>query len=273
MILTYSRLSKAGRLGNQLWQIASTLGVGIDHGYRVVFPSWDYQPFFSVPKSYFVPGGLPVMEVTSVVKGYPPEALPYLQDCFLIKPADRLIREIFKPSDVAQAHIEELRPDWWNDLPRPAVALHVRRGDNVTHPQGYHPLRSMDYYHRALEQLPAAKSIVVFSDDLTWCRETLKFDLPTYFFDGGVPRPREYADRAAYEVPGFTDWVDLFVMTELDLHVISNSTYAWWGAFLSENRSPIYPDNWFGRYLQMIDTSLMFPPDWVQVHDETQGGV
>jgi hypothetical protein len=272
--ITFSALSQAGRLGNQLWQIAATLGIAQTRNENVSFPPWDYEPYFNVPQALFNDKG--GTDVTTFVDHLDPRARPYLQDYRLIRNVEHIVRQYFTPSPQAAEMLNAPTFDWYRSLPSPKTALHVRRGDNVTHPPGYHPLRSIEYYRRALKEIPDTASVVVFSDDIPWCRANLwsVLDVEHVRFYQGVARPREYVDRQKYLDAPVLDWIDLFLMAEADHHIISNSTYAWWGAFLSDDRAPIYPSNWFGwRLNSYTDASLMFPPSWRQIPDETQGGL
>lgn len=273
-MITYPSLSQTGRLGNQLWEIASTIGIAHAHGEEPRFPTWDYQQYFSIPGEFFVPAGdLVGRPATDFVPHMDPRAKAYLQDFNLFSDIADTILEYFQPSTEALNVLEEEWDKHFATLEEPLVSVHVRRGDNVTHPSGYHPLRSLDYYRRALELRPG--TVVCFSDDPAWCREHLAEavgrDIAVFF--EGVARPREYADRAAYENAPVLDWIDLQLMSACDHHVLSNSTYAWWGAFLSGQTDPIYPSNWFGwRVRDWTDSALMFPPTWQQVADATEGG-
>lgn len=273
MTITFSALSQAGRLGNQLWQIAATAGIAHARSENVSLPPWDYAPYFSVPSGVFNDKG--GVEATEFAPHLDQRARIYLQDYRLIEQAEHIVRDWFAPSAVAKMILSSPTYDWYRELPRPRVALHVRRGDNVTHPPGYHPLRSIEYYQKGLSELPEAASVVVFSDDIPWCRATLAnaLDAELHYFEG-VARPREYVDRHLYLGAPVLDWIDLLLMAEAEHHVISNSTYAWWGAYLSADPAPLYPSNWFGwRITPYTDASLMFPPHWREVHDDTQGGV
>jgi len=220
-------------------------------------------------------------DATNFVPHMDERAKAYLQDYSLFSKYEDVVKQIFRPSQSASQDLEDIWSDEhlggpYRDTERPLLAVHVRRGDNVTHPLGYHPLRSWDYYRAALEESSSEADIVVFSDDPTWCEKNFEKETGRrpYLFYHGVDRPREYVDRQKYIDAPVLDWIDLQLMARCDEHIISNSTYAWWGAFLSNNPSPIYPSNWFGKHIRdWTDASLMFPPSWREVHDPTLGGV
>lgn len=269
MAVTFPELGRAGRLGNQLFQIASTVGIARELGTKPLFPEWDYAPIFSLPKDFFEKSPGPEVEATNYAIRLDERERIYLQDVSLFDHIKGEIKAIFSPSemalDILSSDIETIR-----SLAHPILSLHVRRGDILTHPE-YHPVRSVEYYERALTQIEFA-SVVVFSDDLDWCRKVLapRLGLDVSFYGSEMTRspiPDQYA------IDGPVDWQDLFLMQECDSHIISNSTYAWWGAYLSEDSHPIYPSNWFGHMLTHAQPELLFPENWIQVLDETQGGV
>lgn len=270
-MITFPKLGKMGRLGNQLWQIASTAGIAATLGQPFGFYRWDYRPFFNVPDEFF-PSNMqsrpwPVVDATTTepVQHLPfPEARPYLQDYNLFRDIEPQVREWFRPSEFALQRIRE--HPWFINLPRPILSVHVRLGDNYQQPNNCHPIRPWSYYRDAIMALDNEfESIVVFSDNPQVAMAHLG-DLeefwPIYEFNHSRPRKKEH--ERGYATDPFDDWVDLVAMTFCDLHIVSNSTYAWWGAFLSGNRRPIYPWPWFGPDLHMINASLMFPEGWVR---------
>lgn len=257
-------LGQCGRLGNQLWQIASTIGIAARHNEQVCFPKWDYARFFSVPDGHFVSNvyGQPVQNFVPYLA---PEARDYLQDYNLWAPVQNHIRAIFQPSDLVREEFTKPQYQEFFSLPGPTLSVHVRRGDNATEgawKADYHPLRPMSYYHEAIAASKDFKSIAVFSDDIDWCKEHFAEYNP-YFHEGGVPRPKEH--ETEYATAPVLDWIDFFLMVNCAQHIISNSTYAWWAAWLGGSASPIYPSNWFGPKLAHIDTALMFPPNWIEI--------
>ncbi len=276
-MISYPLLSQTGRLGNQLWEIASTYGIAYELGDGPAFPKWDYQPYFCVPQEWFDDPCAKGKFATEFVDYMDPRARAYLQDYSLFELVEKQVKTMFKPTPVAKEILDQIwEATGFADLAADGdiVSVHIRRGDNVTHPQGYHPLRSWDYYREALDHRSGV--VAVFSDDPAWSEEHFEKETgcrPAIFYRG-TARPREYVDREKYEDAPVLDWIDLQLMARCQHHVLSNSTYAWWGAFLSDDPSPIYPSNWFGwRIRDWTDASLMFPESWQQIEDPTLGGV
>jgi hypothetical protein len=116
-----------------------------------------------------------------------------------------------------------------------SVCLHVRRGDYLTGKEilGPAPLR---YYQDALDwmrrRVPAA-SYFVFSDDPAWARENLPIPGATFVTHN----------------TGKNDPEDLRLMAACDHFIIANSTFSWWGAWLSPNpdKLVVAPRQWFSR--------------------------
>jgi Glycosyl transferase family 11 len=115
----------------------------------------------------------------------------------------------------------------------PSVSIHVRRGDYTKFEQlGF---LDADYYERALDRVTSHAGEVrpfVFSDDPDWCRENLPF----------APRARIVDRPLTIE----RAWEDMCLMSMCDHHVIANSTYSWWGAWLNPSPSKLVvaPTTW-----------------------------
>lgn len=255
-MITFPQLGRAGRLGNQLWQVASTIGLAASRKEMPGLPpDWDYRPYFSIPDEYF--SGLPGVEAQTLVPHLDERCAIYLQDYNLFADVGSDIRQMLWPSPLAVTEMKVSKYDWFWKLQDP-VALHVRRGDNVTHPEGYHPLVTNAYYERALNLVNGP--VVVFSDDLPWCRETFGNNDDTYFFEGNPARPPDYGPGYAESAP--VDWLDLQFIAACSEHIIANSSYSWWGAFLAGDMQAIYPTTWYGWRLPYIDWQRMIVPGW-----------
>ena len=88
-----------------------------------------------------------------------------------------------------------------------------------------------DALERVRKDIPDAH-LYVFSDDPVWAKENLTLDLPTCFISHNGP------DR---------DYEDLRLMSNCQHHIIANSSFSWWGAWLCGNPGKIVvaPDPWF----------------------------
>lgn len=100
-------------------------------------------------------------------------------------------------------------------------SIHVRRGDYLQLSNKFIGL-TMDYYNKALSKVNADKYLV-FSDDIEWCKKN---------FSGNFTFVHE------------VNYIDMFLMSRCDYNIISNSSFAWWGAYLG-NGMVIAPKTWF----------------------------
>ena len=132
---------------------------------------------------------------------------------------------------------------------RPTVSIHVRRGDYVKHPK-YKDICTLEYYHQAigymLDHVPNCQ-IFVFSDDLPWCQENFK-NYPCQFIDHNR---------------GADSFKDMQLMSLCQHHIIANSSFSWWGAFLSQHQGiTVAPKKWKNN---MEGTRELIPPHWIQL--------
>lgn len=135
-----------------------------------------------------------------------------------------------------------------------AVSIHIRRGD-YTKPsiQQYHGLMSLDYYRKAIEEMEAwidNPFYFIFSDDPAWCRANLAAGRPDM--------------KVMDSLPGSAAWEDLFLMTQCRHHIIANSSFSWWGAWLGTAPDAVNmaPANWFNPAVVKFDIHHIVPANW-----------
>jgi hypothetical protein len=135
-----------------------------------------------------------------------------------------------------------------------AISLHVRRGDYVTNSatNQTHGTLSVEYYKTAadviLRFIPDA-TFFIFSDDIPWVKENLNMKSSTIFVNHNTEK---------------TDYEDLRLMSLCQHHIIANSSFSWWGAWLNPKREKmiVAPKKW---YSINVDTKDLIPEDWMLV--------
>lgn len=135
----------------------------------------------------------------------------------------------------------------------PVVSMHVRRTDLVTNPtaNAYHGTVEKDWYETAMALMRERLGIcqfLVFSDDLAYCRSAF----------GGRP------DVHFHEpVPKESDVWDLRLMADCRHHIIANSSFSWWGAWLNDrpDKIVIAPDRWIASG----PVPGLIPPSWISL--------
>ncbi len=254
-----------GGLGNQMFQFASTVGISRKLGYDPIFPAENFQsvsPYshtgcdllecFDIPESLIKP--ISDIQISHIyyenVFGYNSEIsnLPdstalsgYFQTEKYFKHIESEIREIFtfrnEINDIAESLIDENTD---------SVSIHIRRGDYLSSPE-HHPTQDGNYYKEGIAEFGADKMFYIFSDDIEWCKGT--FTGKNFrFVESGNP------------------YVDLCIMSKLKNHIIANSSFSWWGAWLSGNSSKVVaPARWFGPALASKDTSDIYCKDWIKI--------
>ncbi len=115
----------------------------------------------------------------------------------------------------------------------PSIGLHVRRGDYLL--VDLHGTCSVEYYRAALSLIqptlgPHAE-LFVFSDDMAWAREHIRFNVPTMFVDWNAERNYE----------------DLRLMSACRALIAANSTFSWWAGWLNPrpDKIVIVPRQWY----------------------------
>lgn len=239
-------------LGNCFFIIAATLSLAKRNGVEARFPEWKHgvERLFSKPLLQ-----LDGREARSIyqepVFHYMP--IPYSPGMMLVgyfqseKYFDKqLVQEAFQPNKNIQEHLDKLNKSFNIDN---AVSIHVRRGDYLKLGD-HHPVTSVEYYIAAVEQFPG-REIAIFSDDPNWCEQVLCQALVPYCTDVGVIR-------------GADETIDLYAMARCKDHIIANSTFSWWSAFLGVNpeRRIIAPKQWFGPAYANLNTDDLIPEGW-----------
>lgn len=132
-----------------------------------------------------------------------------------------------------------------------SIAIHIRRSD-YTHKinQKLFYTCSEDYYKKALSHLePYLQEAVfyLFSDDPEWVKDHFAWLKPRFI------------------VQGNNTLQDFFLMQQAKHHIIANSSYSWWAAWLCENpqQKVVAPLLWFKD--KNKNTKDLIPQNWIRL--------
>lgn len=257
---SFNSLGNRGHLGVQMFQYAFIRSMSVRHNAK-----------FSIPKN------------SQFNTSYPKTILSNLDDCFSID--CRRGTEIFRDVRERQFHYDE---DLVMNLPyekinflgyfqsekyfkniekelrekdfsfkseiitqcadlvedfQGSISLHVRRNDFIGDPN--HPIQDDSYYLNALESFSDTLPVVIFTDDIEWCKEKEIFT----------------GDRFTISETN-NSYCDLYLMSQCSHHILSNSAYSWWGAWLANSKNVVAPRKWFGGECSSFDTTDLYLPHW-----------
>jgi hypothetical protein len=243
MILSFSRLGRHGRLGNQLFQISSTMGLAEKHGARAAFPNWSYEQFFETP----IPHGL--IQPNRLTEKFfhhhewdihgDSDLLGYLQSEKYFGSTRLKLKERF---------VEETKGRIPGLFERRVICIHVRRGDYVGN-AAYHQLSPNYFIDALLTHFPdwRAYNVLFLSDDIEYCRTHFEC-MPNAFFSNN------------------RDILDLALASACDHFIISNSAFGWWGAWLGEkpHSKVVCSGSLFRGPLAHLESKDFYPDRWIR---------
>jgi len=160
----------------------------------------------------------------------------------------------------ANKRMEEIKKKFAND--KPVVSIHIRRGDYLLPGFSFCELDA-DYYTKAIVDhfLPVEDfNFLVFSNDIEFAKE---------LFEGGNIHfvDPERGDKVCTD----SEKEDLALMSLCDHFITANSSYSWWGAFLSKslNKKVICPTNWLlANHQSSWMNGNYYPPTWINIDNK-----
>ena len=267
-MLSYNTIGRNGRFANQLFQYAALYSIAKKHGYEFCIPPsnaqnlWQEHQLFSAfdLKSCKTVGWqrttTQLKESTfaydkNLVDNCPNDVdlFGYFQSEKYFKDYEQDIRNEF----TFKSEINDPCANYIKQLNSEIISLHVRRTDYVQK-SADHPPCSLEYYEEALKLVPPNLPIMVFSDDINWVMQQPLFKGPRWNYSQGN-----------------SNLIDICIMTYCSHYIIANSSFSWWGAWLSHNKNKIVvgPKKWFGdgpnSYTKNNDTKDLIPNGWIKI--------
>ena len=269
-MIGFNALGRMGRLCNQMFQYASLKGIARNTGVDFIIPYYEnevddgmgnmlrselFDSFdLDVNKGLLNNGHAPVVQE---------RFFHFDEELFRLCPDHVNLQGYFQTEKYFKHIEDEIRKDltFKEEILSPCkemvegvdnpIALHVRRTDYVRN-QANHNVLTLEYYQVALEQFDSDRNVIVFSDEPAWCHEQDLFNDDRFIIS-------ENDDNR----------VDLCLMSLCNDFIIANSSFSWWGAWLSTNKDKkvIAPVQWFGKtgYTKDHNTKDLIPDDWTRI--------
>ena len=172
----------------------------------------------------------------------------------------REIAEVLRAELTPRQRLDKVNEDMASEIANAtSVSVHIRRGDYVTNPETNKLFGtcSLKYYSKCISEIALKvrdPHFYVFSDDVQWTKKNLI-----------IEHPVTYVDHNNKE----NDFKDLYLMTKCKHHIIANSSFSWWGAWLSTSKDHIVfaTSRWLtpGR----TDVQDIIPERWLRVDSQT----
>lgn len=139
-----------------------------------------------------------------------------------------------------------------------SISLHIRRGDYLKGKNpSVHGGCSLIYYEKAVSRIVeqvfhSTPNLFVFSDDPEWVSENINLPFPIRIICHNPP-------ENAIE--------DLRLMSVCKHHVIANSSFSWWGAWLGryENKIIVAPSRWFA--CSKLNNPDIYCNNWIKIEN------
>ena len=263
-------LGKMGQLGNQMFQYAALRGIANNRGFNFCLPYNNEVVVDSLGNRLrielfdpFVMSSVTQLNIQYIDQDRPvaqEDGFAFNEELFNNCPDWTSLQGYFQTEKYFKHIEDEIKEDFtfkreisflckhnMSEMDRP-IALHIRRGDFLKN-AGNHTNLGLDYYEKSLDVFDKDRNVIIFSDDSEWCKEQDLFE-----------------DDRFLVAEGNDSYTDLCLMSLCSDFIIANSSFSWWGAWLSKsmNKTVCAPDPsiWFGPNNSHLDTSDIIPEDW-----------
>jgi FkbM family methyltransferase len=251
-MISMNCLGSIGKLGNQMFQYAALRSLAKKFNYEYCFPSKNFKlndedldlfDCFLLDNEekrntdfYVIESKNPGFD-DNIFDKCPNQVdlIGYFQDVRYFENNREDIKKCFTFKD----NIFRASQDIFNSIPSTGdvISLHVRRGDYLNFAQ--HPVLPLSYYIEALNFFDENIPVLVFSDDIDWAYSQDIFQGKRFYFSRNS-----------------SNAMDLCMQTFCTYHIIANSSFSWWGAWLSNSKKVIKPRKWFDPPLPTDPTFL-----------------
>lgn len=279
-----------GGLGNQLFQIFTTIAYGLRYGHKIVFPYsitlygvtdrytyWD--TFLSNLKMFTVnsPNNKNInistfhnliltqhhyQEIHYIEPFYNVKLFGYFQSYKYFEDKINDIYRLMKIEEKREAVKNENSNLFHKNIY--VISMHFRLGD-YKYLQESHNILPPSYYFDAMENVlkNSKKRDNKHVEVWYFCEN----EDNAYVYENYIlPMKTKYPIRFVKIDDSIEDWKQMLLLSFADSNIMANSTFSWWGAYFNPNPDVIcYPSKWFGDNLRSNYLGHMYPPSWNRI--------
>lgn len=257
-MLVFLNLGEKGNFGNQLFQIASTIGIANNNRHEFAFPKWEYATCFNfnfplynkklnyqlIKENAYQYSNIELFDGNYNLNGWFQSEKYFKEEA-----VKRCLK--FQPGI-----INKVKTRYSEILSRKNILISVRRGDFVNHPY-YYQLDYKFYFLGIIKNFSDWKErVLVFtSDDIDYCKKHFEFLPNAIFVDN-------------------SNIIEQLALGSLcDDFVLSNSTFSWWMAWLGEKEEtkivrPI--QNFRGKFRALNNDKDYYPERWLAFNSKLE---
>jgi hypothetical protein len=135
------------------------------------------------------------------------------------------------------------------------ITTHIRRGDLSLDNGQFQVLLSSQYYNKIFENLKNENTkFLIVSDDIEWCKNN--------FHNKDIIFCDLFDDKIQKHI------LDFCILSCGDNIIMSNSSFSWWAAWLSDAKDVFCPNKWFGPVYSNFHEENMRHYKWKQINVE-----
>jgi len=260
-MLGFNHLGRMGQLGNQMFQYASLKGIARNRGFDYMVANNEDVVVDSLGNKLYTelfnPFNLDVQQGVLQTEKYIQEPhFQFSEELFNNCPDNASLIGYYQTPKYFNHIKGEIRKDFTfrREILEPckemmgktedAVALHIRRGDFITNVENHYN-QGLEYYEEALKKFEKHREVIIFSDDTEWCNKQKLFQPDRFLI-----------------AEGNSPYVDMCLMSLCEGHIIANSSFSWWGAWLADSKMVVAPSIWFGPNNAHLDIKDLYLDHW-----------
>ena len=262
MTIGMNNLGRNGRLGNQMFQYASLVGIAKQKGYD-----------FRIPIDCDLPRGFQMLhcgdryglidgdevelhdshEFCEELFNECPNHITlngYFQTEKYFKNAEKLIRLYFRFKKEIEEEVDYHYKNYLNQNP---VSICIRHyNDTFDYPgcENNHKNLPLSYYKKSIELLGKDRIYIICSNEIELYKNHFTGD--NFIFNNINTKSEK-------------QFFDLCLLSKCNDFIVSNSTFSWWGAWLGNRGRILCPSTWYGPGLSHINTNDLYPDNWEKI--------